>query len=155
MRWLALALALGASSAVAQDVPAWFSLSFLDLREDVAEAARDGKRLMLYFHQQGCPYCERLVTVNFRDPKIVDQMRRHFSSVDIDIFGDREVTYTDGRKMSEKQLASLMKIRYTPTLLFFDEKGAVAARIDGYLEPARFGAALDAARLARGVGLAN
>lgn len=150
MRWLALVLALLACPAAAQEVPQWFTPSFLDIREDVAEAAREGKRLMLYFHQDGCPYCKQLVTVNFRDPKIVDKTRRHFSAVEINVFGGREVTWTDGRKMGEKQFAALMNIRYTPTLLFFDEKGGVAARIDGYLPPERFGAALDAAIATRG-----
>jgi thioredoxin-related protein len=149
MRWLVLALAFFALPVPAQDLPQWFTLSFLDLREDLADAARERKRLMIYFHQEGCPYCEKLVTVNFRDPEIVAKLRRHFSSVDIDIFGDREVTWVDGRKMSEKQLAALLKIRYTPTLVFFDEKGAVAARIDGYLQPDRFSRALDAAKVAR------
>ena len=156
MRWLALAVAFFSLPAAAQDVPQWFTPSFLDIREDLTEAAREGRRLMLYFHQDGCPWCKQLVTVNFRDPKIVDKVRRHFSSVDINIFGAREVTWTSGRKMSEKQLAALLKIRYTPTLLFFDEKGALAARIDGYLPPERFTAALDAAIAARGgVDLTN
>lgn len=149
MRWLVLALAFFSLPSAAQEVPEWFAASFLELREDVAEAGREGKRLMLYFHQDGCPYCKQLVTVNFRDPQIVDKVRRHFVPVDVNIFGDREVTWTDGRKMSEKQFAALMKVRYTPTLLFFDEKGAVAARIDGYLPPERFTAALDAATATR------
>jgi thioredoxin-related protein len=156
MRWLALAVAFFSLPAAAQDVPQWFTPSLLDIREDITEAAREGRRLMLYFHQDGCPWCKQLVTVNFRDPKIVDKMRRHFSSIDINIFGDREVTWTSGQKMSEKQLAALMKIRYTPTLVFFDEKGALAARIDGHLPPERFIAALDAAIVARGgVDLTN
>ena len=145
MRWLVLALVFLGVPAAAQEVPEWFSPSFLDMREDVAEAGREGKRLMVYFHQDGCPYCKQLVTVNFRDPKIVDKVRRHFVAVDINIFGDREVTWADGRKMNEKQFAALMKVRYTPTLLFLDDKGAVAARIDGYLPPERFTKELDAA----------
>jgi thioredoxin-related protein len=149
MRWLVLAFALFALPSAAQEVPQWFTLSFLNIPEEVAEAARERKRLMLYFHQDGCPYCQKLVSVNFRDPKIVAKMRRDFSSVEINIFGDREVTWTDGRKMTEKQLAALIKVRYTPTLVFFDEKGALAARIDGYLPPDRFSAALDAAKAAR------
>ena len=149
MRWLALALAFFALPAAAQEVPEWFAPSFLDVREDIAEAGREGRRLMLYFHQDGCPYCKQLVTVNFRDPRIVDRTRRHFVAVEVNIFGDREVTWTDGARMNEKRLAALAKIRYTPTLLFFDEKGAVAAPIDGYLPPERFIAALDAAIAAR------
>ena len=69
MKWLALAALLLAAPALAQQPPAWFAPSFLDIREDLAEAAKEGRRLMVYFHQDGCPYCKRLVEVNFRDEK--------------------------------------------------------------------------------------
>lgn len=139
-------LALALFDAKAQEPPDWFTPSFLDIREDAAEAALQGRRLMVYFHQDGCPYCKELVSVNFRDARIVDKMRRHFTAIDINIFGDREVTAADGRKMPEKQFAALLKIQFTPTLLFFDEKARVAHRINGYLPPERFLVALDAAR---------
>lgn len=135
--------------AHAQEPPDWFALSFLDIREDVAEATKQGKRLMIYFHQDGCPYCKRLVEVNFRDPKIVEAMRTGFVSIDINIFGSREVTWTDGRRLPEKDLAGLLKIQFTPTLVFFDERAEVAHRINGYLPPEPFLAALGAARGAK------
>jgi len=47
--------------------------------------------------------------------------------------------------MTEKQLAATLKVQYTPTLVFFDEKGRVALRINGYYPPDRFTAALDQA----------
>jgi thioredoxin-related protein len=148
MRWLAVLAALLAFSVHSQEIPDWFSPSFLDIREDVAEAAKQGKRVMIYFHQDGCPYCKQLVTVNFRDPKIVAAMRRDFVAIDVNIFGSREVTWTDGRRMPEKELAALLKIQFTPTLVFLDEKAALAHRINGYLPPDRFLPALDAARRA-------
>jgi len=146
MRWLALVLGLALFDARAQEPPDWFTPSFLDIREDAAEAARQGKRLMVYFHQNGCPYCRQLVEVNFRDARIIEHARRHFMAIDINIFGDREVTSADGRKMPEKQFAALLKIQFTPTLVFFDAQARVAHRINGYLPPERFLAALDAAR---------
>jgi len=143
MKWLALAALLLAAPAHAQEPPAWFAPSLLDLREDLAEAAKEGRRLMVYFHQDGCPYCKRLVEVNFRDAAIVGKMRRHFVAIDVNIFGDREVTWTDGRRMPEKQFAALMKVRFTPTLVFFDDQGKIAHRIDGYLPPEEFLPALE------------
>ena len=37
--------------------PTWFKESFLDFEGDIAEAAVQGKRLVLYGYQSGCPYC--------------------------------------------------------------------------------------------------
>ena len=78
-----------APSPHAIEIPKWFTESFLDFREDVRDAAREGRRVMIYFGQDGCPYCKALVTVNFRDPAIVETMRRHFVSVALNLWGDR------------------------------------------------------------------
>jgi len=146
MRWF-LALALVCGEAFAQEPPAWFAESLLFVREDAAEAAKDGKRLMLYFGQDGCPYCKQLMEVNFRQPAIVEKMLERFVALALNIWGDREVHWdrggTSGRALTEKQLAAELKIQFTPTLLFLDEKGDVALRVNGYLPPERFEAALD------------
>jgi thioredoxin-related protein len=132
-----------AGQASAQEPPAWFAESLLFVKEDAADAAREGKRVMLYFGQDGCPYCKQLMEVNFRQARIVDKMKKGFVAVAINIWGDREVTWSDGRAMSEKQLTAALKVQFTPTLFFLDEKGEVALRVNGYLPPERFEAALD------------
>ena len=96
MRWVLLFALTFCAAARAQEQPEWFAESFLDIREDAAEAAKDGKRLMLYFMQDGCPYCKQLVSVNWRQPHIVEKTRRNFMPVAINIWGDREVTAADG-----------------------------------------------------------
>ena len=142
MRWL-FVLLLICGQASAQEPPGWFADSLLFVREDAAEAAKEGKRVMLYFGQDGCPYCKQLMEVNFRQAAIVDKMRKGFVALALNIWGDREVTWTDGRALSEKQLAIALKVQFTPTLLFLDEKGDIALRVNGYLPPHRFEAALD------------
>jgi thioredoxin-related protein len=92
------------------DIPRWFEETFLDFREDVREAAAKGKRLMVYFGQDGCPYCGRLMQVNFTQKDLVDKTRRHFVAIAINIWGDREVTWTDGRVQTEKKLAATLKV---------------------------------------------
>jgi len=138
-----LALLFTTHSALAQEPPAWFSESLLDLREDVAEAAAQGKRVMLYFGQDGCPYCKRLMEVNFRDPAIAAKTQQHFVALALNIWGDREVTWTDGVTTTEKRLAAQLKVQFTPTLVFLDERGAVALRLNGYYPPREFEQALD------------
>jgi thioredoxin-related protein len=145
---LALALACSSFAARAQthEVPSWFAESFLEFPQDVKEAAQDGKRLMLYFWQDGCPACRKMKETTFADRAIVDQTRRHFVAVALNVHGERELRWTDGRTMREKSLARALNIRGTPTLLFLDEKGSVVLRLVGYVPPERLLAALAEAK---------
>jgi len=125
------------------DTPPWFTESFLDLKEEAAAAGADGKRVMLYFGQDGCPYCRELMTNSFSQKTIVEKARKNFVAIALNLFGDREVTWTDGRRMSEKDFARLMKVQFTPTLLFLDGEGRIVARLNGYHPPQRLSAVLD------------
>jgi thioredoxin-related protein len=127
----------------AVDIPPWFRETFLDFREDVRAAAREGKRLLVYFGQDGCPYCRELMRAGFADKAIADKTRRHFHAIAINVWADREATWTDGRIFTEKTLAAFLKVQFTPTLLFFDEGGGVALRLNGYYPPHKLHAALD------------
>lgn len=139
----ALPAAAAVPSPHAIDIPKWFTESFLDMREDVADAAKEGKRVMLYFGQDGCPYCKALMKGNFAQPDIEKKTRQHFVAIALNLWGDREVTWVDGRAMPEKELARVLKVQYTPTLLFLDERGGVALRLNGYLPPPKFREALE------------
>ena len=145
---LALALAVASAAARAQpaEVPGWFAESFLEFPQDVREAARDGKRLMLYFWQDGCPYCRRFVETTLADRAIEERTRRDFVAVALDLFGAREAEWVDGRRMSEKALAQALNVKATPTLLFLDAKGGIALRLVGYVPAERFAAALEEAK---------
>ncbi len=133
----------GASlGAKISEIPEWFKESFLDFEEDVAEAAAVGKRVMIYFHQEGCPYCARLVENSFNNPEIGAYIRKNFDGITINMWGDREVVSIGGRDFSEKTFAAALKVQYTPTLVFLDEQGKTALRLDGYYPPEKFQAAL-------------
>ena len=149
--WAFLAL-MGAGMAAEQkaefrgagrfEVPGWFKHSFLDMPEDVAEASQGGKRLLLYFGQDGCPYCAALFNANFSQAHIVDYTRRHFDAIEFNIWGDREVTDFSGRKLPEKEFAAQLQVRFTPTILLIGENGETVLRINGYYPPHQFLAAL-------------
>jgi len=123
--------------------PAWFKQSFLELPEDVREAAAADKRLILYFYQDGCPYCKKLLETNFALRDIVDKTRGNFDVVALNMWGDREVTALDGTLMTEKRLAEQLEVMYTPTLIFLDEQGNRVLRLNGYYPPHKFEIALD------------
>lgn len=123
--------------------PNWFKESFLDIREDVAEATDDGKRIILYFYQDGCPYCAKLLNDNFGSKSISEKTQKHFDVIAINMWGDREVTDFAGQATTEKQFAESLRVQYTPTLLFLNEQNKVVLRINGYFAPHKFDVALD------------
>ncbi len=131
---------LGAKKAIH---PPWFKTSFLDLEEDIAEAAEEGRRLVLYFWQPGCPYCAELMHNNFAQRDISEFMQENFDLVAMNMWGDRQVVQVGGKVFSEKNLADALHVKYTPTLMFFNENREVALRLDGYVPPERFRLAMN------------
>ena len=126
-----------------EEKPAWFKESFLDFKEDIEEAARQEKRLVLYFYQDGCPYCSKLLRDNFGQGRIAKKTQHHFDVIALNMWGDRETTWVDGSGAREKLFAERMKVMFTPTMLFLDEKGNTALRLNGYYAPDKFEAVLD------------
>ena len=124
------------------EYPSWFKESFLELSEDVDEAADQGRRVLILFTQDGCPYCHALVDRNLSQKDIEDYVKKHFDVVLINLWGDREVLDVQGRTFTEKQFAAAMKVQFTPTLVFLGESGAPVLRLDGYIPPERFKSAL-------------
>ena len=125
-----------------QEHPAWFKVSFLDLFEDIEDAANNNKRLMVYYFQDGCPYCKILLEENFSQREIAEKTQKYFDVVAINLWGDREVSVGD-KHYTEKQFAEALKVQYTPTILFFDENNKIVFRANGYYPPEKFSALLD------------
>ena len=56
----------------------WFLNSFLDLKDDLQEAANSGKRFAIMWELAGCPYCRETHLVNFARPDIRDYIKENF-----------------------------------------------------------------------------
>ncbi len=123
--------------------PDWFKQSFLDLQEDLDDANDSGKNIMLYFHQDGCPYCKKLLQDNFSRTDIVNRMKQDYEVLEINMWGDKAVTDVGGDEYSEKEFAKKMQVMFTPTLLILDKNGVTNFRINGYYSPDKFVAVLD------------
>lgn len=126
------------------EYPTWFKKSFLDLPEDLKEAIDAGKQgIMVYFGQQRCAYCHKLMEVNFGLADIVKYTRRHFDVIPVHIWGVEEVTSIDGKVLAERDLAQEEETDFTPSILFYDREGEEVLRLRGYYPPYQFRAALE------------
>src|SRR5215468_5405958 len=126
----------------------WFLESFLDLGDDLEDAAKQGKRFVVMWELKGCPYCKETHFVNFAQPRIADYVKTNFEVLQLNIIGSRKVTDFDGAELAEKELAAKYGVRFTPTFQFFGERAAIfktlppatreVARSAGYMLPDDF-----------------
>jgi thioredoxin-related protein len=95
--------------------------TFKDLREDLQDANLEGKRLLLLIEQRGCVYCRKMHEEVFADPEVKALLEDKYFVVQLNMFGDVEVTDFDGTALPEKEMAKRWRLLFTPTLLFFPE----------------------------------
>lgn len=126
----------------------WFQNTFRDLKEDLADATSQGKRLVIIWEQRGCPYCKATHEVNLRIPRVANYIRDNFYVLQLNLWGDVEVTDFDGEVLTEKALARKHRVLFTPTFQFFPDSIEKASgkpgdeaevfRIPGYFKPFHF-----------------
>ncbi len=109
----------------------WVGESFLDLREDLADATKAGKRLLVVFEQKGCIYCKKFHTEILSKKYINDYVRDNFVLLQINLWGDKEVIDFDGTPVTEKKLAGRWGVVNTPTAFFMPEKVAKDSKKSG------------------------
>ncbi len=107
----------------------WMRDTFKDLNEDLEEANAEGKRLMIIIEQRGCIYCKKMHEEVFVVPEIDQYIHDNFFVVQINMFGDVEVTDFDGTTLPEKEMVRRWGALFTPSIYFFPNQvdGAMTA----------------------------
>jgi len=100
----------------------WMETTFKDMTEDLEAANEQGKRLVIFFEQRGCIYCTKMHNEVFPDPEIEALITEKYYVVQMNLFGDEEVTDFDGTVLSEKKMARRWGVVFTPTILFMPEE---------------------------------
>ncbi|MEM9248137.1 MAG: thioredoxin family protein [Pseudomonadota bacterium] len=100
----------------------WMRDTFKDLGEDLAEATAEGKRLMVLVEQRGCIYCTKMHEEVFVVPEVAAYIEDNFFVVQINMFGDVEVTDFDGTTLPEKEMVRRWGALFTPSIYFFPEE---------------------------------
>ena len=100
----------------------WMRDTFKDLREDLEEANAEGKRLMVIIEQRGCIYCTKMHEEVFPQPEITAALTDNYFVVQINMFGDVEVTDFDGTTLPEKDMVRRWNALFTPTMMFFPQQ---------------------------------
>jgi thioredoxin-related protein len=113
----------------------FFTLNMGDLKAELGDARADGKgAVMLFFEQEGCPGCRHMKENVFNRTEVQKYYAQHFVSLALDIHSSVPVKDFAGRDFTEKTYSQTLKVRGTPTFIFYDLTGAEIVRIFGPLQ---------------------
>lgn len=132
-------IALGALPAAASD----FLLTPMDydFPAEIEAAADEGKTVVVMFHTNGCPYCDKMRKRIFPHPKVSAFYNEKFYLIEVNMKGDLDVVSPEGEAMSEKDWANKMGVRATPVFAFYSKDAKPALRLTGYQDVGMFLAA--------------
>ena len=143
-----LGLFIYLNTSIAADVkvvyPGWFKESFYDLKADLQDANKSGKKgISVFVSMKTCSYCKAMIETAFQKQDIVKRLRDNYDVIGLEVFSDTEVVDVKGKSHWAKDFAARNKAMFTPTMLFYDTKGRLQLRLVGYQSPVKFRHVLD------------
>ena len=95
--------------------------------------------VLVMYHFEECPSCQRMRRQVLNQPQVQDWFRREFVIVPIDIRGAQPITGVDGKTLPESAYGHAMKIRGTPTFDFYAPDGTrIYRHVGGLFQPREF-----------------
>lgn len=123
-------------------------INWLSLDEALELQKKHPKKIMMDVYTNWCGPCKMLDKHTFHNKDVVDYVNKHYYAVKFNGEGNSVVNY-DGRTFSNPnykpelanrrnsvhELTRYLKVSAYPTIVFFDESGALISPIRGYQKP--------------------
>lgn len=134
-----LTVGFGAPAAFAADAERFFDQGLGDFAAELKAAQGAGKAgVLLMFESEKCPYCRKMRQQVLSREDVQVYFGKHFTVFSVDVVGDLPITDFAGHETTEKAYARAMKIRGTPSFVFFGAGGKEVARLTGARDAAEF-----------------
>ena len=127
---LCLSLLLGLSGAAFADPPKGWE--FMPLDKALKVAAKEQRRVFLYFGRHGCPACEKTNRESFSDPRVQEHYRGHYVLAYADSESGKRLRLNSGERITEMELGVKLKVFGTPFFYFMEPSGKPIMRAPGY-----------------------
>ncbi|WP_343075012.1 thioredoxin family protein [sulfur-oxidizing endosymbiont of Gigantopelta aegis] len=108
---------------------------FIHKSDDLAGLIKSSKKpVMLLFEQGSCLECDELHGNVFRRLPVFKQLKQ-FTIAQVDITSDKKIIGPKGQSVTQKELATMLDVQYTPSMLFYEAgSDKVVFRSDAYLK---------------------
>lgn len=104
----------------------------LSLKDALALAASENKKILVDVYAEWCPYCQRMHEEVYPSEEVLSAISTHFLWVKINIESDENVNYL-GTDMTEAEFARALQNENVPTTYFLNPEGAVIGTQPGFI----------------------
>lgn len=112
-------------------VPALFSHEAVDLAQEAALAARQGKRLAVLFKRDDCSFCAQMERSVFPARQSIKEFGQYFHTVAVRTDRETKLIAPDGTQTTPAALATRFRLTGAPAFAFFDRRGSLETRHQG------------------------
>ena len=95
------------------------------------QAKKENKHTLLFFHKDGCGFCEKMIYDTLDDDNIETLIDQYFIFVDIGIDDEGRLLHRDFNG-SKHEYAKLLEIGFYPTVGFVDGNNSIVYGVIGY-----------------------
>lgn len=106
-------------------------MSTVDIDQLSLQAKKENKHLLLFFHKNGCGFCEKMLYATLNDNAIEDTIDEYFIFVDIGIDDEGSILHHDFSG-SKHEYAKSLEIGFYPTVGFVDGNNSIVYGAIGY-----------------------
>jgi len=107
-----------------------------ELDKIVSDAKQENKHVMLFFHKDGCNFCDKMI-FNLEDSNISQSIKKDFILVDINRDDDETISFKD-YEGSTKGFLKKLDINLYPTITFLDKNATFIHNVVGYRNLKKF-----------------
>ena len=103
----------------------------IDIDHLSLQAKKENKHLLLFFHKDGCGFCEKMIYEILDDDTVEDTIDQYFILVDIGIDDEGSILHRDFNG-SKHGYAKSLEIGFYPTVGFVDGNNSIVYGAIGY-----------------------
>lgn len=107
------------------------NIQSIDIDQLSLQAKKEKKHLLLFFHKDGCGYCEKMIYGTLDDDNIKARIEEYFILVDIGINDEGSILHRDFNG-SKHGYAKSLGIGLYPTVVFVDGNNSIVYSVIGY-----------------------
>lgn len=108
----------------------------IDFNQITKEIPTDKKSVIIFFHTEHCPYCQKMIKEQFDNPINRKKIEKDFYFIDINLDLNTKIIYKNFSGTA-LEFANLFDVKFYPTILFM-KNNIVVSSIKGYRNPNKF-----------------